>query len=140
MNNSKIKKLLFILIILGLIDSGYLTYVHYAPNALICPTYGIINCSQVVTSSFSVIFFIPLAIYGLVWFIVQLILFFIIDNFDINLIWNIIGIFGVTYSILAMFFLNKICEYCSVLDFIIILIVILFFIKINRNKKENRTK
>lgn len=125
--NINARKLVFALIILGLIDTVYLTYIHYVPKALICPTLGIINCASVVTSSFSVIIGIPLAIYGLIWFIVQMFLFFI-NNYDIKFFWNIIGLLGVTYSVSAMFLLGKICEYCTVLDILIILIAVLFFI------------
>jgi uncharacterized membrane protein len=46
----------------------YLTVSHYSdPAALACPEGGVVNCTLVTTSSWSVIFGVPLAVLGLVW-------------------------------------------------------------------------
>ncbi len=123
-------KVLFALVILGLADSVYLTYVHYAPQALICSSTGIINCALVITSQYSVVFGIPLAIYGLVWFIVQLALLFIRRNNDIKIAWSGIGLVAVAYSAVSMHLLGKICEYCVALDVIIVLVFITYLLAI----------
>jgi uncharacterized membrane protein len=48
--------------------ASYLTYTHYTdPSALACPDTGIVNCALVTTSSWSVVFGVPLAVLGLVW-------------------------------------------------------------------------
>ncbi len=48
--------------------SSYLTVAHYAdPTALACPDTGIVNCTLVTTSSWSVILGVPLAVLGLAW-------------------------------------------------------------------------
>jgi len=48
--------------------AAYLTITHYAdPAALACPDHGVINCTLVTTSSYSVVFGIPVAVLGLVW-------------------------------------------------------------------------
>jgi uncharacterized membrane protein len=48
--------------------ASYLTVTHYAdPAALACPDTGIVNCTLVTTSSWSVVFGVPLAVLGLVW-------------------------------------------------------------------------
>jgi uncharacterized membrane protein len=48
--------------------SAYLTYTHYTdPSALACPDTGAINCTKVTTSSYAVIFGVPVAVLGLVW-------------------------------------------------------------------------
>jgi uncharacterized membrane protein len=48
--------------------STYLTYTHYTdPTALACPDTGAINCTKVTTSSYAVIFGVPVAVLGLVW-------------------------------------------------------------------------
>jgi uncharacterized membrane protein len=59
----------FILAIIGLGVSVYLTYIHYNSKALVCPSHGVINCEQVVTSPQSVIFGLPVAVYGLAYFV-----------------------------------------------------------------------
>jgi uncharacterized membrane protein len=46
----------------------YLTVTHYTdPTALACPDTGIVNCTLVTTSSWSVIFGVPVAVLGLAW-------------------------------------------------------------------------
>lgn len=124
------KKILFVLVLLGLADSIYLTYVHYAPKALVCSSTGIINCAFVITSQYSVVFGIPLAIYGLAWFIVQLALLFIRRNNDIKIAWSGIGLVAVAYSAVSMHLLGKICEYCVALDVIIVLVFITYLLAI----------
>lgn len=48
--------------------ASYLTVTHYSdPTALACPDTGIVNCTLVTTSSWSVLLGIPLAVLGLVW-------------------------------------------------------------------------
>ena len=52
--------------------SSYLTMTHYSdPAALACPDTGIVNCTLVTTSSWSVMLGIPLAVLGLVWAVVM---------------------------------------------------------------------
>jgi uncharacterized membrane protein len=53
----------------GLAVSTYLTVVHYASTvALACPDTGVINCEKVTTSPQSVIFGLPVAVVGMVFF------------------------------------------------------------------------
>jgi uncharacterized membrane protein len=52
--------------------SSYLTVTHYSdPAALACPDTGIVNCTLVTTSSWSVVLGAPLAVLGLVWAVVM---------------------------------------------------------------------
>ncbi len=56
------------LAVVALAVASYLTVTHYSdPTALACPDTGIVNCALVTTSSWSVLFGIPLAVLGLVW-------------------------------------------------------------------------
>ena len=48
--------------------TAYLTITHYTdPTALACPDTGIVNCTAVTTSSWSVILGVPVALIGLLW-------------------------------------------------------------------------
>ena len=48
--------------------ASYLTVTHYSdPTALACPDTGIVNCTLVTTSSWSVVLGVPVALLGLVW-------------------------------------------------------------------------
>jgi uncharacterized membrane protein len=61
-----------VLSLIGLGVSIYLTIVHYVtPQALACPDKGVINCAKVITSPESVVFGIPVAVYGLPFFVVM---------------------------------------------------------------------
>lgn len=115
-------KLLAIILVLGIIDSAYLTVVHFAPGALYCPTIGTaVDCKTVLTSSFSNVFGIPLAVMGLVWFVASLLFLYFGSNKIVRNIWMIVGLGGITYSIIGQSLLGKICIYCSLLDVLIAL-------------------
>jgi uncharacterized membrane protein len=48
--------------------ASYLTVTHYSdPAALACPDSGVVNCTLVTTSTWSVILGVPVAVLGLVW-------------------------------------------------------------------------
>ena len=52
--------------------ASYLTVTHYSdPASLACPDTGIVNCTLVTTSSWSVVFGVPVALAGLVWSLVM---------------------------------------------------------------------
>jgi uncharacterized membrane protein len=52
--------------------ASYLTVTHYAdPAALACPDTGIVNCTLVTTSSWSVVLGLPLAVIGVGWAVVM---------------------------------------------------------------------
>lgn len=64
-----------VLALAGLGVSIYLTLVHYTSAVhLACSTTGIVNCQRVVTSPQSVIFGIPVAVFGLPFFLASALL------------------------------------------------------------------
>lgn len=113
-----IKKVIYTLIALGLIDSIYLTIVHFDSSVLTCPSAGIINCESVLTSPYSTIFGIPVAIMGLVLFIVA---FFMLlkQNDTMIFLWSVAGAGAIIYSLASQTLLGEICIYCLLLDAII---------------------
>jgi uncharacterized membrane protein len=55
--------------------AAYLTVTHYTdPGALACPDSGVVNCTLVTTSSWSVLLGVPLAVLGLIWAVVMTVL------------------------------------------------------------------
>ncbi len=123
----KHKYLLAIALVLGIIDSVYLTYVHFAPAALYCPAIAtMVNCENVVTSSFSSVFGIPLAVLGLIWFSVSMLFFLFGYNKMVKNLWMILGLGGIMYSIAAQSILGRVCLYCMTLDILIALSVVFF--------------
>lgn len=122
-----LKRLLtVILLILGIIISGYLVIVHFEPQALVCPTSGFIDCPYVLNSSYATVFGVPLAIIGFVWILIMLAIVLNRKNSaadTIYPIWILLGIVGVAYSLSAQYMLKQICEYCFTLDIIIIITI-----------------
>jgi uncharacterized membrane protein len=129
------RKILILLLILGIIDAGYLTVVHFLPSVLACPTIGTtVNCESVLGSSFSVVLGIPLAVLGLIWFVASLLFLLFGFNKIVKNIWMIIGIGGILYSIVGQSLVGKICIYCSALDVLIALSVGMFIYMDNKKK------
>jgi uncharacterized membrane protein len=62
----KLLKLIFFLSIMGIILSGYLTYIHYSTsNNSVCDLNGTFQCSLVNRSQYAEMFGIPVALLGL---------------------------------------------------------------------------
>ncbi|MDN5796425.1 MAG: vitamin K epoxide reductase family protein [Intrasporangium sp.] len=64
-----------VLVGIGLLTSAYLTYEHFTDNAtLACTANGVVDCVKVTSSEWSTLFGIPMALLGLVFFAVLLVL------------------------------------------------------------------
>ena len=64
-----------VLCVLGLGVAGYLTYEHFTSSStLACSDNGVVNCLKVTTSSYSAVAGVPVAVLGLVFFAVMLVL------------------------------------------------------------------
>jgi uncharacterized membrane protein len=62
----------FALALAALGIASYLTVTHYSdPTALACPDSGVVNCTLVTTSSWSVFLGVPVAVWGLAWALVM---------------------------------------------------------------------
>ena len=112
------KYVLLIFLLIGLADASYLTFAHFTNTQLYCSNSGIINCQAVTTSKFSTVIGIPIALLGLVWFIVAIIAFAAIPKLLVP--WQYLGILGMVYSVSSMAVLGEICEYCSLLDLMLL--------------------
>ena len=118
---------LITLLALGMAISAYTVYVHYNPGALVCPQGKIINCANVLSSGYSIIFGIPLGAYSFVWFLAALLLFLYKKTKMVAELWFLIGIGGILYSAFSMYSLCEICLYCGTLDVLIVASIALFF-------------
>lgn len=107
---------------LGIADATYLTIAHYATKiVLACPDKGFINCAKVTESSYSVVFGVPVALFGLLFFIGMFILqlpwFWDSVNPLIQrarLAYSIVGIITVFWLVYVEFHkLDSICLYCT---------------------------
>lgn len=110
------------LTIAGIGVSVYLTITHYTTAVtLACPENTTINCLKVTTSSYSMIFGVPLAVLGLLYFVTMLPLQLPRAWRSQNqllrrarLVFTAIGVAMVFWLIyVELFKLNAICLYCT---------------------------
>jgi uncharacterized membrane protein len=109
-----------LILVIGLVIFGYLTYVHFNSNALYCPETGVINCGRVLDSPYAAVLGIPIAIGGLAWMAVAIVFEFY-QKKRLRGVWSFLALGGACYSIVAMFMIGKICVYCSTADAILLL-------------------
>lgn len=110
-----------LLSIFGLGVSVYLTITHFDKVALVCASNGTINCEKVTTSPQSVIFGIPVAMLGLVFFVPMILLCLPAAwrSSDrrihlARLVLSIAGVGMIVYLIIAeLFIIKAICLWCS---------------------------
>jgi len=130
--------LTLLLSILGLIDSIYLTWEHYnriIPPCTIHPFLPsfLIDCGKVLTSPYSTMSGIPLALFGIIHYTILSILFFK-SIFSNNKIYRYLAILQtITGAIASLFFMyiqigiiGSICLYCTlsaIISFAILIIV-----------------
>lgn len=118
---------LIVLSILGIVDSGYLTWTHYKKKPLICPLNN--KCDKVTESKWSRIFFVRNDVLGLLFYIFIFISGFLIYYFNLELIKNLIFLsssFGFLFSLFLLYVQAKIiknyCLYCIISSLITFLI------------------
>jgi len=102
----------FALAATGLLISIYLTLYHYAGVPLVCSETGLINCASVLNSPLASIFGIPIAVYGMVFFVVAILLLFQ-KNLDAIAVWNLFGVGSVVYFVYLEHVIGSICIWCT---------------------------
>ncbi len=125
LSNPKLKRIVpfsLLLSMLGIADTVYLTVAHYAQTVtLACPDTGFINCAKVTSSSYSEVFGIPVAVLGLIFFLILLVIqlpIFWTDKFywmklprQIFVSAGLLGVFWFVY--VELHYLHAICLYCT---------------------------
>lgn len=115
---------------IGLGIAVYLTLVHYSHVPLLCHASGIINCADVVTSPQSVAFGLPLAVWGMLWFVVAAVLAVwtaaggaaaAASLRPARLAWTAAGALAVVYFVyLELIVIGHICLWCSGVHLIVL--------------------
>jgi len=131
--NSTQKTYLWIIIflsIIGIILSLDLTKSHiisYSTNTP-CDISPSVSCSLVNTSTYSELLGVPVALFGVLWFvalgILALAILFRADHSHLItalIYWNGIGIVFVIYLIIAEFILQTICPLCTVIHLFVVI-------------------
>ncbi len=119
-----------VMAVAGIAIGAYLTTVHYAKIPLVCTTGGVVNCSAVTSSRFSVVpgTQLPITIPGILWFVVSGALAVValvaawrgqpepVRLRAIHALWGAAGLLFVLYLVYAEIVqLHKLCEWCTVI-------------------------
>lgn len=127
----------------GLIDATYLTYEHYArlipPCQIVKIFFILINCENVLQSKYAVIFGIPVALLGLIHYLL-LVLLVLFGRNKLFRIWFFLQTSaGVAISIylmyLQLFVLKSICIYCTISALISFSLFTLSFLWLESERK-----
>jgi uncharacterized membrane protein len=114
--------------------AGYLTFEHYTSStSLTCPAGGgIINCLKVTTSAYSMIHGVPVAVLGLVFFFVMLILQLpamwahpspVVRWARVG--WSLVGVGTAAWLIYAeLFRLSAVCLWCTSVHIVSLLVFV----------------
>ena len=112
----------------GLLISGYLVAVHYGHVPLACADQGIVDCTGVLTSPQSSWFGVPVAVFGIAWFLVAGILALRAraagagpEVRTANMAWLLVGAATVVYLVyLELVVIGRICMWCSFVHIIVL--------------------
>lgn len=115
----------------GFCVAGYLTYEHYTGSTnLVCSDKGVVNCLAVTTSSYAKVAGVPVAVLGLIFFAVMLVLqlpamWKRVDHVirTARMVWASVGLVTVVYLLYTeLFKIDAICLWCTavhVLTFVV---------------------
>jgi len=123
----------FILIVIGTVVSIYMVKDHYNTKNSICDLGNRISCSVINKSSYSELFSVPIAVFGVTWFLVLLAFTLKIreNSGDVifwataHLIWSAAGLLFCFYLIFAEIVLGTICPFCTIVHIVCFLIMYL---------------
>lgn len=112
-------KIILLLAILGVGVSVYLTNIKTSNNIYSC---GFGQCNVVQASKYSELFGIPVAVFGLVFYVL-LITFLMARIKKLLLAWALFGLLFSSYlTVIELFVLKAICGWC-VISFVIIILI-----------------
>ncbi|OGM66312.1 hypothetical protein A2969_01820, partial [Candidatus Woesebacteria bacterium RIFCSPLOWO2_01_FULL_42_67] len=113
-------KVIISLVFFGILDTAYLTWEHYSNSIPPCSTNIFIDCGKVLNSQYSVVFGIPLALVGLVNYLV--LMGFVVLSIKagkkifryLSLLQTLVGLVVSVYLMYLQFFvIGSICLYCT---------------------------
>ncbi len=130
-------RLLVMLSAVGLAIAGYLTLLHYDSSVpLVCSGGSLVNCEQVLTTASSVVFGVPVAAWGLLWFAVSLALAILSSRSrghvespawrSASLAWASIGtlsVFWLVYQELGV--IGRICAWCTAVHVLVLALLVI---------------
>ncbi len=129
MHKKKLAWSFLIIAVLGLAISLYLVHEHYDSGTGFCDMNAVISCTLVNQSSYSELFGIPVAFFGMFWFVGLAILTFYGQkekHVEVPLLlWSIVGLLSVAYLMHAEYVLKAICLWCTSVHILVMITTIL---------------
>lgn len=109
-------KLILLISILGLLFTGYMTYLHYTSGVGFCLTGGN-ECAEIVQGIYSELLGIPVSLIGFLLFFSLGFLSFMSkeESVDKKIFWfSLVGVFGAGYfNYIMLFKLGSLCPWCE---------------------------
>src|SRR5215471_4533398 len=141
--------LLLMLSLVGAVIAIYLTAVHYENAPLLCSTRGLIDCSRVLSSPYSVVpgTSVPITVPGLFWCAVSAALAIV----GLRLLrpqvqhriqlaqfaWSLLGMLTVLYLVyVELVLLHTICAWCTGLHVVILITFLTTIVLVQRSEDE----
>lgn len=135
------------LALVGLGVAAYLTTVHYAHVPLVCSTTGLVDCDDVLHSSFSVIpgTQVPITVPGMLWFAASGVLALLALRTGApawvpaaHALWTVAGVIAVIYLVYAeLVAIHHICAWCTVVHVLIVISFVLALVRWQRAALAN---
>ncbi len=118
------------LALLAFVTSLYLIREHYNEGSSpICEFGANISCSLVNSSVFSVLFNVPVALFGALWAVMLgYFAWKAMKNKDMYLAllgWSVVGFISVLYFVMAEYIVGALCTLCTVVHIIVIVVLVL---------------
>jgi uncharacterized membrane protein len=143
--------ILLILSLVGIGIASYLTLVHYANVPLACSSQGLVDCTRVLSSQYSVVpgTTVPITIPGLGWSLVMLMLAIAGLRSTANqhrlrlaeLVWACVGILTVLYLVYAeLVRLHNICIWCTALHVTILVMLLTAIVQYQQPDRETEVE
>lgn len=141
--------LLLLLSLVGAAIAIYLTTVHYENAPLLCSFGGLINCSRVLSSPYSVVpgTSIPITVPGLVWSLVSAVLAVaglrqtqpqaLRRIYIAQFTWSLLALLVVLYLVyLELVVLHSICIWCTGVHAIILIMFLITIVQLQQGQEE----
>lgn len=138
---------LFLLALVGVAISIYLTAVHYENVPLVCSTRGLFNCELVLSSQFSVVpgTTIPVSLPGLLWFLTFAVLSFLgwrvwpqrRSVLILECILAVSGLLTILYLVyIEIVRLHTFCAWCTALHGTILTMLIITLVQLQQVQED----
>lgn len=137
MRRRSVDRLTIALAVAGLLIAGYLTLLHYDSSVpLVCGAGSFVNCETVLTSPSAFFAGVPVAVWGLGWFGVAVVLGALVlrgqaaekpsAERTASRVWTAMGVVGVLYLVYQeVGVVGKICAWCTAVHLIVLTMAVL---------------